>query len=245
MDNLYQLVIRKGPKPGQTFPLYAITLSMGRDPISDISINDPEISRQHARLTQTHDSYEIEDLESTNGTFVNGVQIGSTPVQLAHGNEIRLGSGVTLLFELMPEDFDGTIIEDGLATAVRPSSPPPATDPFMPPTLIHEESPSSAAETDPLADLENMQEELDQAFNQADAAKPEPVAAPPRPVHVPPATAAPFAPPAPAKDNNPIRRLIALGAVLIFLMLCCCCGLLFVIYQWGGDWLLQQMGMVP
>lgn len=235
MNNAYQLVVRKGPKPGQTFPLFAVSTTVGRDPISDISINDPEVSRQHARFTQTSDSYQIEDLESTNGTFVNGVQIGADPVQLAHGNEIQLGSGVTMIFELMSVDDE---MELDVETAVAmPPLEELKSDPMMTPEFDQLSVIDNSSLTDPHDDLTDMQDELDAVFAEENS---------PPPPDVPQVILSPSSTPPPsAKDENPARRLFMVGMALIFLMMCCCCGLLFFMYQWGGDWLLQQMGLLP
>jgi len=236
MNNSYQLVVRKGSKPGQTFPLFSISTTVGRDPISDIAINDPEVSRQHARFTQTNDSYQIEDLESTNGTFINGVQIGADPVQLAHGNEIQLGSGVNLIFELMPEN---EAEEMGMKTAVP--SPPieePKSDPMMPPNFDHLAVIDNSSLTNPQANLTDVQDELDAVFAEDNI--------PPPPPEIPQVVIPASASPQPEqKDDNPARRMFAIGAGLILLMMCCCCGFLLFMYQWGGDWLLQQMGLLP
>lgn len=236
MNNAYQLVVRKGPKPGQTFPLFAVSTIIGRDPISDIAINDPEVSRQHARFTQTNDSYQIEDLESTNGTFVNGEQIGTDPVQLAQGNEIQLGSGVTMIFEFMPESDE---MELGVETAV--AAPPLEalkSDPMMTPEFDQLSVIDNSSLTDPHANITDVQDELDAAFAEENI--------PPPPPDTPQVILSPSSTPSPsAKDENPARRLFMLGATLIMLMMCCCCGFLFFMYQWGGDWLLQQMGLLP
>lgn len=238
MNSAYQLVVRKGPKPGLHFPLSSISTTIGRDPISDIAINDPEVSRQHARLTQTSDSYQIEDLESTNGTFVNSVQIGADPVQLAHGNEIQLGSGVTMIFELAT-----VVIEDEmeLETAV-PVLPPEElkSDPMLAPNFDSLSVIDKGAITDPQASMADFQDELNETFAEENIP-------PPPPIEVPQVTmphSDPI-PPTSAKDDNPARRLFAMGALLILLMMCCCCGFLFFMYQWGGDWLLQQMQLIP
>jgi len=58
-NEVYQLVVRKGPRPGQIFLLELDVLTIGRDPISDIVIEDPEISRHHAKLTQTPDLWMV------------------------------------------------------------------------------------------------------------------------------------------------------------------------------------------
>lgn len=239
MNNAYQLVVRKGPKPGQIFPLFAISTTIGRDPISDIAINDPEVSRQHARFTQTSDSYQIEDLESTNGTFVNGMQIGTDPVQLAHGNEIQLGSGVTMIFELMPVDEEE--VDLGLETAV-PTLPfdheEPISDPMLPPADDEVDIIDMETSPAPPANLVEMEEELDARFAEENI--------PPPPPEIPQVIIPPTSTPPPStRGENPARRLVAMGAALILLMMCCCCGFLFFMYEWGGDWLLQQMGLLP
>lgn len=245
MNPAYQLVIRKGPTPGQIFPLTALSYTVGRDPLSDISINDPEVSRQHARFTQTSDSYQIEDLESTNGTFVNGVQISTTPVQLAHGNEIQFGSGVSLIFELAVDVVaDAKEIGIGVETAVVPPSaiPQPDTEEFDP--MLPPEFDDWMADPAPQESMDAMQAELDEALNpekeryQVDLS---PTPDSPAQVIVPPSASSP----PPIKKDNPARHMAAIAAALILLMMCCCCGFLFFMYAWGGDWLLQQMGLLP
>jgi pSer/pThr/pTyr-binding forkhead associated (FHA) protein len=55
---------------GRSYPLQG-AVTIGRSPECDIHINDPGLSRVHARLVPVEDGVQIEDLESTNGTFVN------------------------------------------------------------------------------------------------------------------------------------------------------------------------------
>ncbi len=134
----YHLIIRRGPKPGQIYPLLAPTISIGRDPMSDIVLNDPEVSRFHAQLAQTDDGYEIQDMGSTNGTFVAGQRLGSEPVVLAPGEEVAFGSGLSLTYEVTGSGAEAaTFIE----TAPKPetavpdmSSPPPPAQNYTPPT---------------------------------------------------------------------------------------------------------------
>ena len=72
-------------------------ITIGRDPANSITINDAEISRRHARLTYQGGKYVLEDLGSTNGTFVNGIRVqGEQP--LANGDSLRFGA-VTMRFE--------------------------------------------------------------------------------------------------------------------------------------------------
>ena len=95
----YQLVVRKGPKPGHVYPLLAPTITIGRDPMSDIVLNDPEVSRYHAQLVETADGYQLQDMGSTNGTYVAGKRIGDQPVLLQPGQDVAFGSGIFLMYE--------------------------------------------------------------------------------------------------------------------------------------------------
>jgi len=54
--------------------------SIGADPSSDFWINHPDVSRNHCQLVRTNNGYVLTDLGSTNGTFVNGTRIDSSPV---------------------------------------------------------------------------------------------------------------------------------------------------------------------
>jgi pSer/pThr/pTyr-binding forkhead associated (FHA) protein len=121
-EQAHQLVVRKGPRPGQVFPLSEDTISIGRDPLSDIVINDPEVSRQHARLTLAGDSYSLQDMGSTNGTFVDGKRLSGDPVVLRPGQAIMFGSNVTVIFQ-------ATSASDPLATMIAPSAQPPVEEP--------------------------------------------------------------------------------------------------------------------
>jgi predicted component of type VI protein secretion system len=91
------LVMSQGPQPGQTFMLDREWLTIGRDPSNDIVINDPQVSRQHARITRQGQMVVIEDLGSTNGTFANGVRLTGSHV-MSNGDVIGLGDGVTLTY---------------------------------------------------------------------------------------------------------------------------------------------------
>ena len=72
-----------------THELIGDAVTIGRAPSSDIVIDHPTVSAQHARLTKSPSGYRIKDLESTNGTQTNGVSISDA--QLKDGAEIRFG----------------------------------------------------------------------------------------------------------------------------------------------------------
>ncbi len=94
----FRLIVRRGPQPNQIYELNKDIITLGRDITNDIVINDPEVSRHHCRLTRGGGGYTLEDLGSTNGTFVNGQRLtGARP--LAGGDMIGLGETVTLGYE--------------------------------------------------------------------------------------------------------------------------------------------------
>jgi hypothetical protein len=80
---------RAEPPAGSTFPLDALT-TLGRDVNNAIVVDDPFASSEHAVLTFRGRSWYVEDLESTNGTFVNGVPVERV-APLGFGDELQVG----------------------------------------------------------------------------------------------------------------------------------------------------------
>ena len=130
----YQLVLRVGPSPGKVFPLMKNEVTIGRDINNEIVINDAEISRKHCRLVMTADGFVIEDLGSTNGTWVNERRISSQHL-LRNGESIRLGDNITLIYEMVGVDEDATVASSSAPPPTRqaPSpqyqQPPPQRQP--------------------------------------------------------------------------------------------------------------------
>ena len=77
------------PEPGRSFDLDAIT-TLGRDVNNAIVIDDPFASSEHAVLTFRGRSWYVEDLGSTNGTFVNGRAVAAVS-PLGFGDEVSIG----------------------------------------------------------------------------------------------------------------------------------------------------------
>lgn len=130
---IFQLTIRSGPNPGQTFPLEQEEMVLGRDLVNDITINDPEVSRRHARFTLQGDSIVIEDLGSTNGSFLNGQRI-TGPQQLRAGDVITLGENIVMVFDKADYDADATVVATQAERTSRPTPiPPPAPPQYQQP----------------------------------------------------------------------------------------------------------------
>lgn len=135
---IFQLTMRSGPTPGKVFPLEQQEMSLGRDLANDIAISDPEVSRRHARFLLQEDNVIIEDLGSTNGTFLNGQRI-SSPQQLRAGDVITFGENIVVVFNRADYDPDATVISTGMDQTVQPEAPKaappqpaPAPQPYAP-----------------------------------------------------------------------------------------------------------------
>jgi len=78
--------------PNTRFPVMSGTTSIGRSAASDIVLkSDDYVSGQHARLTRHGGLLYVEDIDSTNGTYINGRKaVGATP--LRSGDRVRVGS---------------------------------------------------------------------------------------------------------------------------------------------------------
>ncbi|MEP7290425.1 MAG: FHA domain-containing protein [Chloroflexota bacterium] len=97
------LMMRRGPTPGAIFNLEADEITIGRGSKSGIVIHDNEVSRTHCRLMRLQENYEVHDLDSINGTFVNGQRV-VTPWLLQHGALIELGDSITLEYGTLSPD---------------------------------------------------------------------------------------------------------------------------------------------
>lgn len=88
-----QLVVHAGPLAGKGYPIRGDMLTIGRDEENNITLDDDQVSRYHARLLLQEDQIILEDLGSTNGTLVNGKPIEGQHV-LQPADIISVGSSV-------------------------------------------------------------------------------------------------------------------------------------------------------
>ncbi|HEX2505038.1 MAG TPA: FHA domain-containing protein [Gaiellaceae bacterium] len=84
------LVVRSGGgRSGETFPLDADRVEIGRSPDSDVFLDDVTVSRSHATLVRDENGYAIEDGGSLNGTYVNRRRVERA--RLEDGDEVQIG----------------------------------------------------------------------------------------------------------------------------------------------------------
>ena len=96
----YWVVMRRGPLLNQLFRLEREIVNIGRDLANDIVIRDSQVSRYHLRLTLVDQDYYLADSGSSNGTRINGVQIGGRTL-LNDGDFIALGDSILLTYDLV------------------------------------------------------------------------------------------------------------------------------------------------
>jgi hypothetical protein len=177
------LIVTSGPRAGERIDVTA-EMVVGREN-ADLEIADPEISRRHARIRLVADGLEVEDLGSTNGTWVDGARIDAA-ASVGDGAKLRFGdSELSVEIPAPVVDAGATVLRErptGLGeTTVRPIPSPPS------PTAVGRR-PEPAPEPEP---------------------EPEPVLAPPPPPDPEPEPA-PIAPlPAPALSPQPVAAGIA------------------------------------
>src|SRR5438552_13784321 len=138
----YLLEIVEGPEAGRRIPLTG-PIELGRDPTAGGPLlQDELVSRRHVRVTPEGDGARVDDLESRNGTFVDGDEIYG-PAHLAVDGQLLIGVTVLQLRPATAEGGQSAVrpIPEGL-TALRPlpSEAPAVTAVRQVPTLALEES---------------------------------------------------------------------------------------------------------
>jgi len=86
------LVAISGPLKDSVFSIPAGDLSLGRDPASGLAISDPSVSRRHCVISRQDGAVSVRDLDSRNGTQINGDSIKEQP--LVHGDQLTIGDSV-------------------------------------------------------------------------------------------------------------------------------------------------------
>jgi pSer/pThr/pTyr-binding forkhead associated (FHA) protein len=147
MTAQYQFVMRSGPNPGKIFLLEGSELIVGRDATCNIVIVDSEISRRHARITAQGSMLLLEDLGSTNGTFINGQRLTGS-YQLKGGEMISFGENVVLACEPLV-DPNATLLSTADKTLKEPAPKPVTAPPVIPQRSAPMPVPTPASEPVP------------------------------------------------------------------------------------------------
>jgi pSer/pThr/pTyr-binding forkhead associated (FHA) protein len=83
------LVVTRGPNVGARVPLTGPRLTAGRHPDSDLFLDDVTVSRRHAEIVHVAEGYEVRDVGSLNGTYVNRERVDHAI--LHNGDELQIG----------------------------------------------------------------------------------------------------------------------------------------------------------
>ena len=101
-----RVVALTGTFKGESYRLTGVKLTLGRDASNGVQIGDATVSKKHCAIEASDDSFELVDLDSHNGTFVNGIPVKRR--SLVHGDIIRVGNS-ELLFLTREETRDEAV----------------------------------------------------------------------------------------------------------------------------------------
>ena len=93
-DGMGMLVVRRGPNAGSRYVLDGDTTTLGRHPESDVFLDDITVSRRHAIVHRSEGGYEVADVGSLNGTYVDHQRVDRAP--LHHLADLQIGRFVLL-----------------------------------------------------------------------------------------------------------------------------------------------------
>jgi len=144
---LAHLIVRDGSLRGRRFEVESGEVTIGRERSDVLLDDDGEVSRNHAVVRQSSEGLEVQDLGSTNGTFVNEQKI-SEPTKLSSGDIVRVGQ--TRFDVEIQEDSNKTVVSGLVAPPTQeisrpPAAPPPAPPPAEPEDKLDHASASSDA----------------------------------------------------------------------------------------------------
>ncbi|MGA7896311.1 MAG: sigma 54-interacting transcriptional regulator, partial [Candidatus Sulfotelmatobacter sp.] len=114
-----RLLVLSRPLKDSTIPLSEGEITIGRDASNGVAVIDPSVSRRHCAIRWQEGKFQVRDLESRNGTLVNGTAVGEQWLQLQHGDVIAAGDSafLFLLEEEDPSALGRVEFEDGQRTA--------------------------------------------------------------------------------------------------------------------------------
>lgn len=121
VDDCLVLIHTDGPDLGKRYDLHGSTITLGRDPSSDIFIDEDTASRRHARIEKSMGQALLVDMGSTNGSYLNDNRIPpEMPVKLTEGDRVKVGRSIfkylagNIIETLYYEEIHKMAIMDGL-----------------------------------------------------------------------------------------------------------------------------------
>jgi pSer/pThr/pTyr-binding forkhead associated (FHA) protein len=166
------LVVTDGPNMGKTYPLQGMICTIGRSADNTVVFDSSRVSRHHLQIRLLPTGTMIEDLGSTNGTWLNSRRLAE-PRGLSPGDQIRVADYIT--FEYVVEDPGNaaTMISDRPRGATQVMQGTPHYEPPTPPPPQHQSAPAYDAappaqpvfepavpEIDYAASVEDVSEEI-------------------------------------------------------------------------------------
>lgn len=172
MNSSARLLVQIGAQPERSYPIERDITILGRETINDMVVNDAEVSRRHSRIVREADGYLVEDLGSTNGTFVNGKRV-TVPTLLYHGDIIDMGKSAHLIFKLdqpheqmtRPIQMDQPVSS---AQDIIPPHPSENMEPGMSPYAPRYDQADAAPQA---PDSPQYEDELFEEYEEADSAE--------------------------------------------------------------------------
>ncbi|WP_405424923.1 FHA domain-containing protein [Streptomyces erythrochromogenes] len=119
-----QLHVVAGPDAGGVHLLHGGQIRIGRSSEADVPLDDPDVSRMHCAVTVTGDGrVAVADLDSTNGTTLDGSPVGSRPVALAPGALLQVGESTLRLAPASAPALPVTPDQEGHLSLAAPTGP--------------------------------------------------------------------------------------------------------------------------
>jgi len=200
----HTLVVTDGPNVGKIYPLQGMMCTMGRSADNTVVFDSSRVSRHHLQIRLLPTGTMIEDLGSTNGTWVNGRRL-SEPRTLSQGDQIRIADYVTLEYAVEGAGSAATVISDTPRGATQVMQGTPRYEPPTPPPPPQGRDFAADTAAPQAQPLESVGPEVD---------------------YVPPAEVVPLETPEPAKRPRWLYIVIAILVILI----CLCVAL--AVYLW-------------
>lgn len=204
---------------GQRLELQGDSVLIGRGTTADIQLEDPQVLREHARLTHTEGQLRLEDLGSAHGTYVNGDPIETTI--LKNGDRIRFGGSLFHLHAAQGALAEDESSQDDVATVMASEDEVATqiTSEDDAATVLREDTDSAEAEPAPTVRAESLEP---------------PAVAPPQPVGTP-AVTPPAAPGAEAYSTKGIPGWLLASLIAIGILILAGAGVLVAINLLGGE----------